>query len=718
MKKLYLLLSMAVLQFTAYSQLEISEVRVHSNSNSNDADYIELKGVPGSSIPANYRVISIGESPSNPGEVRARVQNIAGEVIPADGFYTIGFSASINPDLQTSEANFNGFHSMAILLIEASSFIFSSDNIDEDDDGVVDNILWENLIDGIQLAEKTNAELQDEIAGSGSRSAPWDYSTELGIPALYGQVGGNKTIFHAYKDPISGLWKEGWNGDVADAGNVFESFSMANHSFISSSVALSSDAQVTNLTVESDGILTISSDISLSVGGDITNDGSITFESGSSLVETGASYSGNAIIFKRTSQHSMDALRHNLVGSPVAGFSLESLNAADYFTYEEASNTWLRETGNPTMTPGQGYSVVGKTDLEFSGTPNSGMVSVSATASAFKMLANPYPCAVNIDQFFSENNAALSSETLWLWNDGGSEGGERPVSDYITINSLGEVQSGGTGSKSSSNFISGSIGSSQGFFVQTSASGTAINFTDAMKQVGNNTDDAFFRNANSEISKVKLSLKNDHHFSEVLLGFLEEASSGLDKRYDAEKFKGTTSIQLGIVNDDMILAIAGYSPLDGDKRSIDLEFTVETDGVYSFELDAKNLSAEYQILIHDKQQNVYKSFVDNKFEFFSSAGTFADRFSLIISPNQVLGFPSALTEKVQFSISNNFLTIKTDLSVKNVNIYDLQGRMVLINEGLDFSGNTATVKGDFKKGVTYVIKLDDQYASKFMILPN
>ncbi|MEM6643298.1 MAG: hypothetical protein AAF616_09985 [Bacteroidota bacterium] len=717
MKKSFLLIACLFNAAILFSQVRINEVRVQADGFNAEQDYIELTGPPGFVIPSNYRIIQIADGPPNPGGVQTRIQGgaISGLVFPSDGILSLGRTSDSSPDEVVSAVSFNGFQNSTIMIVE-SGFIGFGTDVDSNNDGVIDNAFWTTIIDGVGLVEVTNADLQEEInqgATNTTLSSPWDYSVQLGLPSVVQQVGGNKTALHIYKDPITGSWKSGSQTTVDDPDNNFETVGDPNNSFITEETTLSSDALVSNLTVEGNGDLTIASGATLSVSSSLVNDADMTISSGGSLLFDGTT-TGNAIIINRTSQHAGDALRHSMVGSPVGGFSLDDLGANSYFSYNEGSASWSAETSNSTMAPGQGFSVVGKTNLSFAGTPNSGSISVPATASAFKLLANPYPCAIDIDAFFAENTAALSSETIWLWNDGGSEGGVRPSSDYLTINSMGQVQSGGTGAKSSANFEDGSIGSVQGFFVETSAGGTSISFTDAMKKSGANTDDAFFRTA--EIQSLKLILANASHFSETLLGFASDATLGFDNRYDAKKRKGSAPVQLSILVNQEEFAIATNPLLQGAEIALPLNFTGSA-GNYTFSIsELKNIPEGYLAILKDKSVRTYHVLNDGDYAFSTDGLGNSSRFEILLSTlvpaplsNENGGF-----EDLRIFNGNRGLTVRSSEQFATADILDLQGKVVYSELPLTFEGNESILDVSLKQNGLYIIRFDGDKSIRFI----
>lgn len=710
-KKLQLLTFMfAILGLqTSYGQLKITEIRVHANGA--NEDYIEIKGVPGSTIPANTKIFSVTGSLSNPGGVSTRVQDLGGKTIPDNGFFTLGRDSipGIDLDIVTGGILFNAFENQTILLVEEDDFIVFGSDIDHDDDGIIDSVFWINIIDGIGLVQVENADL---IPGALTKS--WDYSGEFGVPSLFDQIGGNKTLFHAHRNPVTDVWETGdRNGNTTTS--IVDTPGEPNTLIVSSSMSITATDTVFDVVVNSGQTLTIASGATLIVGGKIVNNGSLVIESGGSLIDTTGTYVGNALTINRTTQHSADALRHSLVSAPVAAFNLETLAADSYYEYNEATDDWSVLVSDPVMVAGQAYSVVGKTDLSFSGTPNSGAIAVSATASAYKMLGNPYPCAISIDSFFTTNTAALAEETLWLWNDNGSEGGQRTTTDYLTVNSLGEAQSGGTGAKASTNFTDGYIGSMQGFFVSTGASGTSLSFDNNMKQTGNNSDASFFRKAETD-QKLKLILRNDDFFSETLLAFLEDASYDIDTQYEASKLNGSSEVQLASVAEGKLFAIAANPMLITSDVTIPLSFSVEKSGDYTFSLsNLENIPDDYKMVLVDSENNKIGSIDENSdYTFSSDKVSNSSRFSLLLTKNVITSIDDSEAQSFQISGNENLITIESLETNADIKIHDLSGSLVFEQNDATFTNHKVNIKPGLSRDKVYILSVNDQ-SIKFIL---
>lgn len=709
-KKLLVLIAIVALPgFQAtYGQLKISEIRVRSNDTSTNTDFIEIQGTPGATVPSGTRIIAFSKGgDTDSGVLTGRVQSIAGLTIPDDGYLSICRSDAVitDIDLVDSGINWQSFQNLTFLLVENASFIASGTDLDADDDGTIDNVVWESILDGVALTAHDNATLDPATRA-------WDYSQDpalgSGLTNITG-ANGSSTWHHIQRDPLTDAWQVGDSiGSYADL--IYDSHSAPNSLIANDGESKTVDVDLTvyNVIIKGGGSLTVAPGATLTVLNKVINNGVISVQSGGSLLETSGVFEGNgSFTFERKTQHAADALRHSLVGSPVTGFNIETLSAAAYYSYNEGDALWEELASNPVMSAGQAYSVVGKTNLLFEGTPNSGTIDVTSTASAYKLLANPYPCAIDISAFFAANSSELEEQTIWLWNDGGSDGGQRGQSDYLTVNSLGEAQSGSTGTKSSSSFIDGSLGAMQGFFVSTSASGTSLTFNNDMKQVGNNTDEGFFRSAQQEVQSLKLTLSNENSFSETLLAFTPSASHAFDNGLDATKVKGNSKISLSALIEGEPYVILANPILQGSDELIVVEFEVADAGNYNFALsDLEHIPEGYHAILSDSETNHEIDLMNGVYSFYSEAVTASRRFTLRLTESEIVTASKDLLRDDFLVYKSDFgLNIKAPFEYAPVAIYDMSGAVLMRHDQVNFADGKAHLIIGLKPNHVYVIKV-------------
>ena len=222
--------------------------------------------------------------------------------------------------------------------------------------------------------------------------------------------------------------------------------------------SINSQASSHNMIISSSASVTITENGSLQTAGDLTNNGTITMNS------TASSYSslivGGSAAGSLTYNRQVEVDRWYIISSPVSGQDIDtfisneelavSANNSTLVGLADYNNDGSQYAADPTITTGwwdyhqsgqtgSGNFTDGKgkivrlasdaTDnlLGFTGTVN-GFVSVplSAATTAFNLVGNPYPAAIQVtsqggatNDVLSNNTSALTEQTAWFWNDSG-----------------------------------------------------------------------------------------------------------------------------------------------------------------------------------------------------------------------------------------------------------------------------------------------------------
>jgi hypothetical protein len=334
----------------------------------------------------------------------------------------------------------------------------------------------------------------------------------------------------------------------------------------------------------------------------------------------------------------------------------------------------------------------------------------SAANAGYNLVSNPYPCAIDFSKLVLANTDITGS--IYLWDDGGSNGSQRANGDYITINNVGAV-SGGSSRSASWN---GYIGSAQGFFVKATKVDT-LKFADDMKVSGNNADANYFRK--DAFQKLRLSLTNSAslHSDETLIGFGEQATIGFDRLYDAYKASATHGVKLFTsieVIDNTPLAIQGL-PLLIEEQRIDLGISVEEAGSYTISIAELGLDTEVKILLVDNLLNqTFELTTNNVYKFTSEAVKLSNRFTLLVNPSNVLASASELDDlSIIHSIDGISLVSQSGkLLGARVSIVDLSGR-VLLDSKINDGSAKAKIDFNFEPNKLYLIKV--QNADKMIV---
>jgi len=504
-------------------------------------------------------------------------------------------------------------------------------------------------------------------------------------------------------------------------------------------VISTADANVMSLEIADGAKLTVNTGYTLTVTGQLTGAGTGHVE-----VMSGASLDANRVVghnhvIKRTTRFSNG--RYSIVGSPVKWGNISDLGNPVY-SYDEkvtynstadnpsTGNNGLdrfiaQTTGTDTLKPGSGYFSANTGMLSFTGLPNYGTIKVGLTYTSqtgtndqnyegFNLVSNPYAASISYADFMKLNGVSNSTinQSIWLWDDNGSNTSRGSNGDYITINSMGNV---GTQSNAASNLWDGYIRSGQGFFVKATAAGTLL-FTDTMRVSGHNSDGGFYRKASTTYSTVKFSVKSADGilYNESLVGFADHATVGIDG-LDASKLAPVGDLKLYSLVDNKPLAIQSI-PAGLDEVTIPLGLHASKAGTYEFTLvNLKNWDDSYQIVLEDALTGQSTTLSgSNSYSFTASAGT-SDRLSLRIAKS-ILSVSNPMNISVKPELNGLNIRAK-DFSGKSlqVTIHDISGRELLRTS---VNSNDRFVDYRFSKNSIYIVRIQSDettYSQKFII---
>jgi len=443
--------------------------------------------------------------------------------------------------------------------------------------------------------------------------------------------------------------------------------------------------------------LYIENDKSISIGGDLTNNGRIIVEHAGSLVQTAhnPSISNGHYILNKTATNLNHYYDYVYWSSPLnsTSFTMENLvsNAAYYkFTPENQNPTlnpdpgWTALDASDTFTPGVGYAISAPSGFT-SGNLN---VSFSVSNEAFNtgdiivqvkknnqgganLIGNPYPSAIDFDAFANANVNIQGNYGAWTNCAGLDNDGHHQESGY-TVYTVG---SGATAACSGNGMTTGRyINTGQGFFVEANADGN-VTFKNSHRVTGNNNN---FIGRETPKDRIWLDLTNQDEsvFSQILIGFFPGATDAKDRLYDAHTFGGTGTYWYSLLGEEKFV-IQGCSAWDDSERSVPLGFTTNQTGEYVIRINrAEGALENVNIYIHNLQDNTYHLLNDNSFRFHSDAGTFDDLFELVFSPRPLDTDKENLVEYQILTGHDGHFEITAENGIKQITVFDLNGRQL------------------------------------------
>lgn len=544
-----------------------------------------------------------------------------------------------------------------------------------------------------------------------------------------------------------GAWLDGVPG------NTYEPVLTDNVFIAENYTATSTNLTMNNLIIGDKIAVNLGGEASLDVNGNFVNEGSLyvsdsatvfirkDFVSGDSVfVKSGASLytyegfnHGGKIHAER--KNSFGLGKYSFVGSPFEETESNDTDAFGSYIYAydptqpygtDGLAQWV-DASAQTIIPGKGYTSSSTDTLKLSGIPNTGTVKVtnlkyeptSSTYTAnlgWQLLSNPFLAPLRVDEMWAANEEALEVEAIYLWDDGGSDQGQRSTSDYLVYNSLGAV--GGANGKS----FNGMLMPFQAFMIKlrdSNGGGRAAPridrsfiFDEDMRAATGGISGNFFRN--SEPAKLRLKASDqDGLWSETLIGFTDDATKGFDAKYDAH-LRSTKSFSLFSLLEETPMAIQGL-PNSALLEPLEIPIGLNVTGEVSIIIS--ELVGLDQINIYFKDNSTGKvtqlsPYVSTSLNLRESN---ADTYAILLEPFASLSFEDTVIDHLSVWGDQYSINISSGLSGwYDVKIYDLSARERFHQKLFFENGKSAVDQQGLLKGEIYILNLEDQ-SIKFIL---
>ena len=409
-------------------------------------------------------------------------------------------------------------------------------------------------------------------------------------------------------------------------------------------------------------------------------------------------------------------------------------------TYAE----WQQVKHTGTLKVGEGYTmkgsgtgpVYGEQNYVFKGKPNNGEILLTSNSGNEYLVGNPYPSAIDANQFLLDNTHTNGS--LYFWEHfGGSthvttqyqggygvynfSGGIPPVSHPSLINS-------GTPLKTPRRYIP--VG--QGFFVNATSDGN-VKFENGQRifvtETGN-TNSWFFRNSNTNNPttssledlrpKFRFGYKSPQGYGrQILLTVDQNASLSFDWGYDAIITEENSEDMFWNINNDNYF-IQG---VDATEISTILPLTIKTSngGIIEINIDALE-NVDESVDIYLKDNNVYHNLRESQYITTVEAGIINNRFEIVFADNN-----ATTLSNEEFQTNNNitlFVENNDDLIISNpknqnlktLEVINMLGQIIIEKE-LNSNDNKIKFPLAVQTGAyLFIIKTANTSITKKMIL--
>jgi len=437
---------------------------------------------------------------------------------------------------------------------------------------------------------------------------------------------------------------------------------------------------------------------------------SLTFEDDASLLQVDAATNSGNIIYKRDTA---PVRRYDFTywATPITNnaqpYTLHDLSPNTlldkYESYDSVTGAWdISLNGTRVMVPAVGYAVRAPQFFSitvpavysaiFTGVPNNGDYTVPIYATKWSLIGNPYPSAIDAEEFITLNHNASPSVdvgALYFWTHN-TPPSSTPSStgtydytsnDYAVFSLSGGVSTGALLPDGSFGPPpTGKIAACQSFFMLASGSGV-VKFTNEMRIGGDNNQ--FFKTAKKntiEKNRIWLNLTNAKGaFKQVLVGYIEGASNAWDENFDAATMNSNSFIDFYSINDGKKLTIQGRAlPFEntdvvllGYKTTVAGEFTIAIDHV-------DGLFDNQAVYLEDKVTGIVTDLQTGNYTFTTAIGTFIDRFTISYI-KKTLGTDDFenLAETIFVSVKDkNIKVTSSKEALKEVVVFDILGKML------------------------------------------
>lgn len=478
-------------------------------------------------------------------------------------------------------------------------------------------------------------------------------------------------------------------------------------------------------------------------------------------------YTVNAVMKDGTNSNYQDLAWTSALNGSAAPVTLSTYWIYKFQNVSNAYANWEWVGANGSLAPGQGYTLKGDgaasatQNYTFVGKPNNGTIMLPIAANNMNLSGNPYPSALDANEFIKDNIPAANAGTtasldgsLYFWehapanathNLAAYQGGYAVRNLVDGIPPVAAIGTAGTGN--SSKIPGRYIPIGQAFFVQANPTGGQIKFRNTQRAFVKETDvvsgtpqsNTVFRTAaitaanNNDnpaeeepenFIKIRLGFNtHDNRHRQILVGFMNEnATDNLDYGYDAVNFDDNPS-DMYFKNSNNNLTIQGVGYFS-ESAILPLGIKSDATGTVQIVLDkAENLDADQEIYIYDALTDQYHSIKNGAFEPTLDAGTYDNRFSLRFTTASLgIDIPEANEGiAIAYTQANSILTISNksnDTIVESASLFNMLGQQLASWDIKDKTQQKIEIPVTDASTGTYIVKIktsNGTAAKKFVV---
>lgn len=496
---------------------------------------------------------------------------------------------------------------------------------------------------------------------------------------------------------------------------------------LNANYTLASDLTVCSITVSSGKTLTIPAGRTLTVTNNVNvlAGGQLLIQDKGALIQIDdAAINQVNGVFKHTVKSApVTKFDYTYWSSPVRGFTLNALSPNTlqdkYHSFDpNTAAGWVNHIGGAVvMTPGKGYivrspqsfstSVAANYIAEFSGTPNTGTVSVpvyrgNSANQGNNLVGNPYPSSLDISKFLQYNSSVIEGY-VELWSHQTPLSNQTTGPDAYNYSQADYVKYNLTGNTFSSHpalldFVpEGVVATGQSFMVTfNNSAGTMgeVIFKNDMRKT--NVGANFFRYAYETESEQSQNsgdylevnpeqrdrlwlhiTKNSDDFKQTLIGYVRGATNQTDHYFDAPVTDLSNPVNLYSLLEDSAMNIQGRAwPLNAADR-VPLGYKVSSAGEFTIGLGMYDgiFSQDQGVYLYDHLLAVLHDLKEGDYSFMSAPGQFNNRFEVRYQPITLGQTVFDNSRFIAFSQQQQ-LFVQSPKAIQNIRLFDLTGRLL------------------------------------------
>ncbi len=471
-----------------------------------------------------------------------------------------------------------------------------------------------------------------------------------GIPVDGTQSGctwGRCKSFYTWLDTEDDDWTTTTNWNIGDLPSDERCISI--YDFGNNTMPVPGASSILNLVVGTGASFALSADDGLRISWNLHNFGTLTVNSGGSLITNGNITNNGTIKVKQILTedghwHFISAPNNNTD----AGDLFDQMYLQQWIEGDGPEAGWQDITDTETeLTPAKGFSLwipeESKMDFTYTGTPNTGDQSIAITANGtgtnkwMNFVGNPYPSYLDWNQFTGYGSK-------YTWNG----------SDYDERTEAGA----GTGSRY--------VNPMEGFFIYKGA-GVSNNF---------NLDNS--KRSHASLGKkenkttalqngIIINASGEKHTDELWIVFNEMADIHFDQKYDAWKIISASGgvSQLYSICPDGNLAVDARPAT----QTIQLGFANNEAGNYA--IGISEIADINTAILEDTKLNIFHKLTEGDYSFDWDLNDDETRFKLHLSTTAV---DEISDNTVQVYVAGGNIIIQSEIQPEHITLTDIAGR--------------------------------------------